>query len=387
VSSKRPIRVVHRGRHARAPVIVAAATVIGAVIGAVTGPLAPAASAAGTARPAIVYRAGTVLSAILHAADGPSTSPGSVGVRLLDVPANAVNNSRAREYVVDALAPGTTIHRRMEVSNSTTSAQQVTVYPAAATITRGSFIGAPARTGNDLSAWTTVSRPSLVIPAGGTAVDTVTVAIPATASPGERYAVVWASVSDVQAGGSIDLVNRTGIRMYVYVGGSNPATSFTVNTVTAQRDPHGHPLVQAQVHNTGGRAVDLSGTLTLSAVSGELTGGPYPAQLGTTVAPGQSEPVSFVLTDQVGDGPWNASVTLHSGLNQQTFRARITFPRAAGTAPAAAAHPADGGLSLVMILTGAILIALLAAITVLVIITYRRRGHHRNHPGAQPDNL
>ena len=387
MSSKRPIRVVHRGRWARAPVIVAAATVIGAVIGAVTGPLAPAASAAGTARPAIVYRAGTVLSAILHAVDGPSTSPGSVGVRLLDVPANAVNNSRAREYVVDALAPGTTIHRRMEVSNSTTSAQQVTVYPAAATITHGSFIGAPARTGNDLSAWTTVSRPSLVIPAGGTAVDTVTVAIPATASPGERYAVVWASVSDVQAGGSIDLVNRTGIRMYVYVGGSNPATSFTVNTVTAQRDPHGHPLVQAQVHNTGGRAVDLSGTLTLSAVSGKLTGGPYPAQLGTTVAPGQSEPVSFVLTDQVGDGPWNASVTLHSGLNQQTFQARITFPHAAGTGPAAPAHTAGGGLSLVMILTGAILIALLAVITVLVIITYRRRGHHRSRPGAQPDNL
>jgi hypothetical protein len=377
VSSKRPIRMVHRGRWARAPVIVAAATVIGAVTGAVTGPLAPAASAAGAARPAIVHRVGTVLSAIAHAADDPITGPGSVGVRLLDVPANAVNNSRAREYIVDALAPGTTIHRRMEVSNSTTSAQQVAVYPAAAAITHGSFIGGPAPG----------SRPSLVIPAGATAVDTVTVAIPATASPGERYAVVWASVSDVQAGGSIDLVNRTGIRMYVYVGGTNPATSFTVNTMTAQRDPHGHPLVLAQVHNTGGRAVDLSGTLTLSAVSGELTGGPYPAQLGTTVAPGQSEPVTFTLTDQVGDGPWNATVTLRSGLNQETSRARITFPHAAGTAPAAAAHPAGGGLSLAMILTGAILIALLAAIAVLVIITYRRRGHHRNHPGAQPDNL
>jgi hypothetical protein len=387
VNSKRPIRVVPRGRWARAPVIMAAATVIGAVIAAVTGPLAPAASAAGAARPAIVHRAGTVLPAVPHSADGPMTDPGNVGVRLLDVPADAVSNSRAREYIVDALAPGTTIHRRMEVSNSTTSAQQVAVYPAAAIITHGSFIGAPARTGNDLSAWTTASRPSLVIPAGATAVDTVTVAIPATASPGERYAVVWASVSDVQAGGSIDLVNRAGIRMYVYVGGTNPATSFTVNTMTAQRDPHGHPLVLAQVHNTGGRAVDLSGTLTLSAVSGELTGGPYPAQLGTTVSPGQSEPVTFTLTDQVGDGPWNATVTLRSGLNQQTSRARITFPHAAGTAPAAAAHPAGGGLSLVMILTGAILIALLAAITVLVIITYRRRGHHRNRPGAQPGNL
>lgn len=97
--------------------------------------------------------------------------------------------------------------------------------------------------------------------------------------------------------------------------------------------------------------------------------------------------MTFTLTDQVGDGPWNATATLRSGLNQQTSRARITFPHAAGTGPAAAAHPAGGRLSLVMILTGAILIALLAAITVLAIITYRRRGHHRNRPGVQPDNL
>jgi hypothetical protein len=351
-------------------VIVVAATVAGAI----TGLLAPAASA------------GTLLPAVPRSAGAPVTGPGGVGARLLDVPADAVDNSRAREYIVDALAPGTTIHRRLEVSNTTTSAQRVAVYPAAAAISSGSYIGAPARTGDDLSAWTTVTRPSLVIPAGGTAVETVTVAIPSTASPGERYAVVWAAVSSVQGGGTIDLVNRAGIRMYVYVGGTNPATGFTVTTVTTQRDPQGQPLVLAQVHNTGGRAVDLSGTLTLSAVSGKLTAGPYPAQLGTTVAPGQSEPVRFALADQVGNGPWNATVTLHSGLNQQTFRARITFPRA-GTAPAAPAHPVGGGLSRVMILTGAILVALLAALAALVIITYRRRGHHGNRPGAQPNSL
>ena len=133
--------------------------------------------------------------------------------------------------------------------------------------------------------------------------------------------------------------------------------------------------------------MDLTGTLTMSSVTGALTAGPYPARLGTTLAPGQSEPVWFTLTSQMTDGPWNATVTLHSGLSQQTFQARITFPHAAGTAPAAPAHPAGGGFSHVMILTGAILIALLAALTVLAIITYRRRGHHRNHPGAQPDNL
>jgi hypothetical protein len=167
--------------------------------------------------------------------------------------------------------------------------------------------------------------------------------------------------------------------MYVSVGGTNPATSFTVNTLTGQRSSAGHPLVRAVVHNTGGRAVDFSGTLTLSAVTGGLTGGPYPAQLGTTLAPGQSEPVWFVLTDQVGDGPWNATVTLRSGLNQQTFRAQITFPHAPGTGPAAAVHPASSGISVVMVLTSAILVVLLAALATLVIIAYRRRRHHRHN--------
>ena len=60
-------------------------------------------------------------------------------------------------------------------------------------------------------------------------------------------------------------------------------------------------------------------------MTGGLTGGPYQAQLGATLAPGQSEPVWFVLTDQVGNGPWNATVTLRSGLIQESFRGQITF--------------------------------------------------------------
>jgi len=381
-SPRRPVRPVHRGRWAWAPVILVAA----AVTGALAGPLASAASAAGTARPAAVQRVGTARSTIPHSATGPAArSPGTIGVRLLDVPASSVKDPRAREYVVDALKPGTTIHRRMEVSNTTTSAQHVTVYAAAAAITRGSFVGAAAHTANELSSWTTMSRPSLDIAAGATVVDTITVAISSTASPGERYAVVWASVSNAGDGGNIELVNRVGIRMYVYVGGTNPATSFTVNTLTGQRSSAGHPLVRAVVHNTGGRAVDFSGTLKLSAVTGGLTGGPYPAQLGTTLSPGQSEPVWFVLTDQVGDGPWNATVTLRSGLNQQTFRAQITFPHAPGTGPAAAAHPASGGIGVDTILIGAILVVLLAALAALVITAYRRRRHHKNHLDAHQE--
>jgi len=349
-----------------APVTVAAA----AVIGALAGPLAPAAWAAGVAPPATVQHAGTARSASPRSAS--VTGPGGVGVRLLDVPADATNNPRAREYIVDNLTPGTTIHRRIEVSNTTRSELRVAIYPAAATISRGSFVGAPAHKADDLSTWTRVRRPIIDVPAGSTAVDTITVAIPATASPGDRYAVVWAEVRSAKTGGTVELINRAGIRMYVYVGGTNPATSFTVNTLTGQRNSAGHAVVRALVHNTGGLAVDLTGTLIMSSVTGALTAGPYPAQLGTTLAPGQSEPVWFTLTSQMTNGPWNATVTLHSGLNQQAFRATITFPRSPGTAPPAAAHPVGGGLGFVTILAGAILIAVFAALTALI-ITHRRR--------------
>jgi hypothetical protein len=376
------VRPVHRGRWAWAPVILVAA----AVTGALTGPLASAASAAGTAQPATVQLAGTARSAVPRSATDLATNPpGTVGVRLLDVPAHSVKDPRAREYVVDALKPGTTIHRRMEVSNTTTSLQHVTVYAAAAAITRGSFAGAAAHTANELSSWTKMSRPSLDIAAGATAVDTITVAIPSTASRGERYAVVWASISNAanggstalvnggRNGGSIALVNRVGIRMYLYVGGSNPATSFTVNTLTGQRSSAGHPLVRAMVHNTGGRAVDFSGTLKLSEVTGGLTGGPYQAQLGATLAPGQSEPVWFVLTGQVGNGPWNAMVTLRSGLNQESFRGPVTF--APGTRPAASPQRVGSGISVGKVLAIAALVLLLAALAALIIMAYRRRRH------------
>jgi hypothetical protein len=341
-----------------------------AVTGALTGPFAPAAWAAGTAPPATVQHGGTARPASPRSAG--ATGPGGVGVRLLDVPADAADNPRAREYIVDNLTPGTTIHRRIEVSNTTRAELHVAIYPAAATISQGSFVGAPAHKADDLSSWTTVSRPIMDVPAGSTAVDTITVAIPAKASPGDRYAAVWAEVRSAKTGGTVELINRAGIRMYVYVGGTNPATSFTVNTLTGQRNSGGHAVVRALVHNTGGLAVDLAGTLIMSSVSGALTAGPYPAQLGTTLAPGQSEPVWFTLTSQMTDGPWNATVTLHSGLSQQAFRAKITFPRSPGTAPPAAARPVGGGLSLVTILAGAILIALLAALIALI-ITHRRR--------------
>ncbi|WP_327272204.1 hypothetical protein OG609_08300 [Streptomyces sp. NBC_01224] len=44
--------------------------------------------------------------------------------------------------------------------------------------------------------------------------------------------------------------------------------------MTAERGPDGRAIVRAQVINTGRRALDLSGTLKLSSVSGSLNAAP-----------------------------------------------------------------------------------------------------------------
>jgi hypothetical protein len=92
---------------------------------------------------------------------------GSIGVRLVDVPANATNDPRARMYIVDHLAPGTVIHRRIEISNTTAATEHVELYSAAAAIKKGSFLGAAGRTRNDLSTWISVRPRSAESPRVG----------------------------------------------------------------------------------------------------------------------------------------------------------------------------------------------------------------------------
>ena len=47
-------------------------------------------------------------------------------------------------------------------------------------------------------------------------------------------------------------------------------------------------MVLATVHNTGGRALDMNGTLQLPAGPGGLSAGPFPANLGVTLAIGDT---------------------------------------------------------------------------------------------------
>ncbi|MEU6364986.1 hypothetical protein ABZ876_04395 [Streptomyces sp. NPDC046931] len=160
--------------------------------------------------------------------------------------------------------------------------------------------------------------------------------------------------------------------MYLSAGGHNPpSTGFWVDTMTAERDRAGRAIVKAQVHDPGCRALDLSGTLDLTKVRGSIHAGPYPVQLGTTLAPGQSEPVTVLVTDQVANGPWKATLHLKSGLYEETYSARITFPRHRGHGRPARAHIGVGRRS--MAFYGGATGLLLGGVILPVTVMLRRR--------------
>ncbi|MDR8413297.1 peptidase [Nonomuraea sp. 3-1Str] len=322
----------------------------------------------------LVAGALTPATGMLHApASAAADQRGNgIGIRLVDAPVQARADSRARRYIVDHLKPGSVIHRRVEIANTTHSPQRVAVYPAAGEIRDRTFQFAPGRTANELSTWTSMSRDEVTLAPQAHSMVTATIDVPKNAAPGERYAMIWAEVSgDPPPGGGLREVNRVGVRIYLSVGGDNaPAAGFTIDSLTAQRSADGRQSVLAQVHNTGGRALDLSGELRLT--SGGLSAGPYNVETGTTLAPGDTGSVIALLTEQVPDGPWHARIHLVSGLTEGTAAADIRFPSAAGTAEAVAATM-DGHLPVAAIGAGAGVSAL-AAVSFLIV---RRRHRSR----------
>lgn len=329
-----------------------------------------------------VALAGATPSAASPPSPQPSASPGSIGLRLLDAPVDTQDDPRARVYIVDHLAPGAVIERRIEVSNTTGAAAPIALYPAAATIDGGTFVGSADRTPNELSTWTTVTPGTTDVPAGGKAVATVRIAVPRDAAPGEQYGVVWAAASSEDGGGGVTQVSRVGIRLYVSVGpGGAPPSDFTIDALTAQRAPDGTPSLVAEVHNTGGRALDMNGTLQLSDGPGGLSAGPFAATLGSTLATGASQPVTIALDEQLPAGPWKARITLRSGLVERTAEASVTFPDA-GAASAVAIQSTRPGWLYPAVGAG-VLVVLLAAVGTVHAVR-RPRGRHRRASTGPP---
>jgi hypothetical protein len=289
----------------------------------------------------------------------PVASPENVGIRLTEVPEALANDPRARLYIIDRVAPGTTFSRKIEIENDTSVSNVIEVYVAGAAIVDGAFVGGEGATPNELSTWVTLSAPSVSLRARKVSNVIATIAVPADASAGERYAVVWAQVKTPSKTTGIITINRVGIRIYLSVGeGGEPASSFEIKSLAATREADGTPKVLALVTNTGGRALDISGELSLIDGPGGSSAGPFAVTLGTTLAIGATETVNIKLPRALPAGPWLATLTLHSGLLTETASATIKFPDV-GTSPPVPV--AGSGAPLLVWVLPSILAALLIA--------------------------
>lgn len=309
-----------------------------------------------------------VVTGETHAGPAPSEE-GGIGIRLLDVPVDAQNDPRARSYIVDHVMPGSTIERRVEVVNTTDSTQKVRVYPGAGTIEDGAFVFAGEDVETELTTWTSVNDPKLDLGPGEQAEVLVTIDVPSDAPEAEQYGVVWAEIRTPAGDGNTIQASRVGVRIYLSVGpGNGPPAAFEIGSLTAGRDTEGRPEVTAEVTNTGGRAVDVIGSLTLDNGPSGLSAGPFSVVTGTTIAPGESAPVAVALDEDLPDGPWEATLTLKSGLLTEEATATLQFPES-GQSTEVETDQGPGLLRLAVL--GAALV--LIAVAVLLWAAHRRK--------------
>ncbi|GGO74724.1 hypothetical protein [Nonomuraea cavernae] len=287
-------------------------------------------------------------------ADGPERPEnGTIGIRLVEIPASRVDDPRARNYIVDHVNPGTTFTRRVEVTSTSPKPVRAQVYAGAAGISKGRFTFEPAGVTNELTSWISLNRPEIVVKPHSSETVKATITVPEWAGEGERYAVIWAQVSSGPAtqDKNVALVNRIGIRTLLDVGpGGEPPTDFEIGDIVPHRTEDGHPQIVTEVANTGERAIDVEGLITLSDGPSELSAGPFPVDRGTTLAPGDRANVSAMLGEDLPDGPWKFTLTLRSGRVERTADGTLTFPAAAGGWGLAASL--DSPPALVLTLTG-----------------------------------
>ncbi|GIH16324.1 hypothetical protein [Rugosimonospora africana] len=260
---------------------------------------------------------------------------GSFGIQLLDAPTDNRSDPRALKYIVDHLTPGTVIHRRVLVVNKSTVELHVAIYPAAASVDKGGFQFAGGRTANELVSWINASPSELDLAPGAQAPSEVTIQVPTKVTNGERYAVVWASVtSGHQPSANVTQVYRVGVRVYLDVGpGGDPPSDFAIGRLVAARNSHGQPSLSIAVHNTGQRALDLSGQVTLTDGPAGTRAGPFRVSHDTTLGIGQSGTVTAALPRNLPDGPWTVRVDLASGLIQHSVTQRLRLGSAGHDGP------------------------------------------------------
>jgi hypothetical protein len=333
----------------------------------------------------LVLMAGALAPAISASAQQDARG---VGIRLLEAPTARQNDPRAQRSIVDHMKPGTSISRKFEVKNTTSSRRVIKIYAAGADVRGGEFVTADGNTQNEVSRWVSIDTTSADLGPQQAVQPRLTITVPGTASEGERYAVVWAELPPATPpGGGVAVVNRVGLRIYLSVGkGGEPPTDFTIESLTAERDADSRPVVSALIHNTGGRALDLSGSLNLTNSATKVSAGPFPAALGTTLAIGATEPVRIVLDTQFSGGPWHAVLSMKSSTTERKAEADITFPEGANaTASPVPAHEIGKSGGVADWLVPAVLGVLgLLVVGLLLFLVFKRRKREDTPPAPPP---
>ncbi|MFL5797672.1 MAG: peptidase [Actinomycetota bacterium] len=305
-----------------------------------------------------------------------SAPPGSIGIRLLEAPVAFQHDPRARVFIIDHLAQGEAIHRRIGVSSGLDHPERLSLYAAGAAISGGRFRFLDGHAQNELSGWITVDPSTVDLAPHGSATAEVTIAVPPGAADGERYSVVWAeSAPSRPPSGGLTRINRVGIRVYLSVGSGNvPPTDFRIESLTAMQDRAGRRFVSATVFNSGGRAIDVTGRLRLTDGPGGISAGPFDVQSGTTIGIGQREPVRVQLDPQLPRGPWRAALVLSSGLVRRRAEATITFPARAGARSSPVSSDSGGGVWWLILVT---VVVLAGGWWFLLLVRRRRRQGER----------
>ena len=330
-----------------------------------------------------ILAASIVIGAPAGAADrdrgasaGPAPASGSIGIRLVEASVDRRDDPRAQVYIVDHLKPGSRMTRRIEVSNSSDSTHRITVGVAAAEIKNHEFVPAPQPDANELPEWITIDEPVIVAAPHSTTTVRATIAVPPSASRGERYGTIWATVgaADRRAEAmTVRKVNQVGIRVYLDIGpGGEPPSDFRIEELVPGRTEQGAPVVRAKVRNTGERALDLTGRLWLSDGPGGLAAGPFPATLGTTLLPGDTTQLEVVLDRQLPNGPWQARLRVESGRIHREVTAKIMFPDQNGSWGLPTTFSEQ--LPMLILISGAV-----ATVAGLVMIVGYRRARRRSH--------
>ncbi|WP_422772154.1 hypothetical protein ACN28C_03395 [Plantactinospora sp. WMMC1484] len=266
------------------------------------------------------------------------------------------------------------------MANNSDRKQRIDLYPAAATIEEGRFRFGEGRTQNELTSWISLDRTRVDLAPGAETRVEATLDVPPPAPAGERYAVIWASTtSPNQTSANVTQIHRVGVRVYLDVGlGGEPPSDFRIGELVPTRDVRGVPSVAIRVDNTGQRALDLAGSVSLSEGPADTRAGPFDVVQGTTLAPGEAGAVTVRFPRELPNGPWKIDVALESGTVRRTAAGKVTFPdpgKVGEPSPLLAPLRTPWG-----ILGSSLVVGLLVAAALFVVA---RRLHHRRRRVAR----